>query len=134
MTAVTGTAWLDQMLDEYWTDATVHAYLLADDALFSPTIDMHLSDIPGGDRLVGPTVVTGKLNLGGFFTDDPVPFVLDEGDVAAWLIYVLIGVDEESSPIVGSTNVYGDNTPLGSVVGNGGVVEFYVQPQGLGRI
>lgn len=134
MTTVIGTAWLDEMLDEYWSASTVHAYLLVDGSLFSPTLDKFLADIPGGDRLVGPVVVTGKINLGGYFTDNPISFTLGDGDVAEWLVVVRVDATEATSPIIGFTNVYEDNVPLNSVVGNGGVLQFSPLAQGLGRI
>lgn len=134
MTATIGVAWLDEMLAEYWTASTVHAYLIADGTLYNPSLDKFLSDIPSLNRIAGPVVVSGKVNNEGFFSDSPIAMTLDEGDIPEWLVIVRSAMSEATSPIIGSTNVYGDNTPLNSVVGNGGIVEFYPQSFGIGRI
>lgn len=129
-----GTAWLDEMLAEYWTGSTIHAYLLEDGTAFDPTVDMYLADIPLGDRLVGPEPLTGLANADGYFTADDVQMTLGSGDVAQWFAIVRVDGSEASSPIVGATDVFANDIPLNAKTGDGGVVEFDIQALGLGRI
>lgn len=134
MTSTIGTAWLDEQLAEYWTAATVHAYLIEDGTTFDPSVDLFLSDIPALDRIAGPTVLTGKAHANGYFTANDVQLTLGAGDVAEWFLVVRIGASEATSPIIGATDVMADDVPLNLTIGSGGILEFDIQALGLGRI
>lgn len=138
MTRMIGVEWLDELLSPgslatTWTDATVHAYLLENGTLFDPETDLYLSDIPGGDRLVGPVTVTGKTATNGYFDANDITFTVADGDVASWFVLVQVGGTEATSPIIGATDERADFSPL-LLTGNGGTVVFQIQSLGLGRI
>lgn len=128
-----GTAWLDEMLAEYWTAATVAAYLLADGTDFDPDVDHFLADIPVEDHLT-IVLVNGKANLDGYFTSDPIVMTLGSGQTPQWLVIVRIDGTPETSPIIGATDVMADDIPLNSEPSNGNPYEFDTQALGLGRI
>jgi hypothetical protein len=136
MTRYISPIWLEELLEDTadaWTTATTHAYLLDDTTGFDPTLDLFLGDIPGGERVSGPVVLTTKSATGSFFTADPITFTLMEGIVAEWLVVVRVGGSEATSPVIIATDERADGTPL-LYTGNGGTITFHPQAAGLGRI
>lgn len=136
MTRYISPIWLEELLEDSsdaWTTSTVHAYLLDDSTGYDPTLDLTLADIPLGERVSGPVVVTTKTASGSFFTADPITFTLVEGGVAEWFILVRIGGSEATSPVIIATDERSDGTAL-LYTGNGGTITFNPSGSGLGRI